>query len=209
MKHASQQRTAGVGMAVGALIFGTVLWSSCQPGELPCNEEQWKGICEQAAGGAGGSAAPPSQPAPGAGGATGAPPPPAAAISASTPVMDCAMWPTLGDMDKFFLMRCGVNATCHGTGALWTDMQKQGAWERFKTDKAKVSCMGGQLANTANWRDSVLWTKTQSPAACPGGSGSAGLTMPPQMTYEPKLPVLSPAESKCLEGFLKAISGTK
>jgi hypothetical protein len=121
--------------------------------------------------------------------------------------MDCAMWPTLGDMDKFFLMRCGLNSTCHGTGALWTDMQKQGAWERFKTDKAKVSCMGGQLANPTNWQDSVLWTKTQSPASCPGGTGSAGLTMPPQMTYEPKTMALSPAELKCLEGYLKAIGG--
>jgi hypothetical protein len=210
MKHASQQRTAGGGMAVGVLIFGSVFWLSCQPGELPCDQDQWQAICAgQTAGGAGGSTTPPPAAAPGGGGAAPPSAAPPAAVTATTAVMDCAMWPTLGDMDKFFLMRCGVSASCHGTGALWTDMQKQGVWERFKTDKAKVSCMGSQLANPTSWSDSVIWRKTQSPAMCPGGSGSAGLTMPPQMTYEPKMPALSQAELKCLEGFLKAISGGK
>jgi hypothetical protein len=121
--------------------------------------------------------------------------------------MNCQQWPTLGDMDKFFANRCGVNATCHASGAPWTDMQKQGVWERFKTagtDKAKFSCMGGQLVNTANWRESVIWTKTQTPATCAGG-GTAGVTMPPQAGFEPKMPVLSAAELTCLEGFLKAM----
>jgi hypothetical protein len=205
MKHASQQRTAGVGMAVGALVIGSTFWLSCQPGELPCEQnDQWRALCDpQGAGGSGGT------PSPGPTG--GAPPAAPAALSATTPIMNCAQWPTLGDMDKFFANRCGVNATCHASGAPWTDMQKQGVWQRFTTDatsKAKVSCSGAPLANTGNWRESVIWTKTQTPASCPtGGGGSAGLTMPPQMLYEPKMALLSAAELTCLEGFLKALGG--
>ncbi len=132
------------------------------------------------------------------------------AVNAATPVANCAQWPTLGDMDKFFAMRCGVNTTCHATGAVWTDMQKTGMWQRLITDassNAKVSCAGSKLANGGNWRDSVLWLKVQSPATCPGGTGAAGLSMPPQMTYEPKMAALNQAELNCLEGFLKAVTG--
>jgi hypothetical protein len=203
MKHASQQRTAGVGKVVGALVFGSVLWLSCQPGELPCDSPEWQMVCTQPAS-ATGSGTPPAT------GGAGGGAPPAAAISATTPIANCGQWPTLGDMDKFFAMRCGVNATCHGTGAVWTDMQKAGMWKTVTTDltaNAKVSCAGQKLANPTNWRESVLWLKTQSPASCPGGAANAGLTMPPQMTYEPKLPVLNQTEIACLEGFLKAVTG--
>jgi hypothetical protein len=207
MKHASQQRTAGVGTVVGAVIFGSVLWLSCQPGELPCDSSpQWQEACAQMAGAPG---TPPPGAAPGGPPAMSPPPPPP--VNAATPVMNCAQWPTVGDMDKFFAMRCGVNSICHGTNTVWTDMQKTGMWQRvIATDmnsKAKVSCAGGPLANGANWRESVLWTKVQSPATCPGGSGVPGATMPPQMMYEPKMPLLNQSELNCLEGFLKAVTG--
>jgi hypothetical protein len=197
MKHASQQRTAGVGMAVGALIFGSTLWISCQPGELPCDQnDQWRALCDQPAGAP--TPPPPAAPPP------GGQPAPTGSVSAATPIMNCTQWPTLGDMDKFFANRCGVNATCHAAMSPWTDMQKTGVWERFKTEKAKITCSGSQLVNTANWRESVIWIKTQTPATCPGGA-PGGQTMPPQMLYEPKMMALTPAELTCLEGFLKAI----
>ena len=53
-------------------------------------------------------------------------------------------------------------------------MPAQNAFERFKADKAKFSCSGGSLANATNWRDSVLWTKTQNPAACPARLDQSG-----------------------------------
>jgi hypothetical protein len=86
-------------------------------------------------------------------------------------------------------------------------MPATGAWELFRTAKTKISCTGGSLVNADNWRDSVLWMKTQSPASCPPGAANPGLTMPPQMGYTPMMPSLNADEIGCLEGFLKAITG--
>jgi hypothetical protein len=118
----------------------------------------------------------------------------------------CDQYKTVGAMDAFFAMRCGVSSLCHGAGTAWTTMPAQNAFERFKADKAKVSCGGAPLANATNWRESVVWTKTQMPAACPPGSANPGVTMPPQ-SFEPKMPVLTAPEMACLEGYLKAITG--
>lgn len=182
-----------------ALIVASTLCVACPAGSLPCDESpEWNAVCElQAAGGAGGS---PS------GGAAGTP----GLLSAITPVANCAKWPTIGAMDQFFVGRCGLTPSCHGTGTVWTDMQRPNAWERFNkegTSRANVSCKGGFLAHPTNWPDSVLWTKTRAPTICPPGTtGMAGLTMPPQMTYDPKTPLLSPEEDNCLEGFLRAFA---
>ena len=208
MMHASQQRKAGVGMAaVGALVLGSAFGLSCQPGDLPCDQSsEWRTLCDQAAGGTGGTAAP-TPPATGGTGGSVAMPPAPGVVSAATAVMGCAQFDTVGKMDAFFAMRCGVSNLCHGAGTAWTSMPAQNAFEKFKTAKAAVSCSGGPLANAANWRESVLWTKTQTPAGCPPGSSSPGLTMPPQMTFEPKMAVLTAPEMACLEGYLKAITG--
>ena len=210
MKHASQQRTTGVGRAVGALIFGSALWLSCQPGELPCDRSaDWQAVCGQAAGGVGGD----PTPAGGAGGAGGAAPPAAAgAPSAATTVKDCAMWPTLGDMDRFFASRCGAGGTgtCHNmaTAGIWNDMFSANVWRRLQTEKGKSSCKGAKLINADKWSESLILAKIQGTPACPpDGTGMAGIQMPPQMGFEPKMAVLNADEIKCIENYLKAIAG--
>ena len=148
----------------------------------------------------------------GTGGTGGAAP---AVVSATTAVADCAQWPTLGDMDRFFAARCGLDRNCHGAGTAWTVMPVQGVWDQFTKDAtsaAKLSCAGGKLASRTSWTGSVLWTKTQTPVLpCPSGSTSTtpGLSMPPQKDFTPLTDPLTPVELKCLEGFLKAIAGAR
>ena len=208
MKQARPHSASAVATTLGAVLLAGGLWLSCQPGDLPCDSSpEWAAVCtDAAAGGAGGGMG-----TGGTGGTGGAPP----AISATTAVADCAQWPTLGDMDRFFSSRCGLNSTCHGVGTPWTVMPVQGVWDQFTkelTSGAKLSCAGGKLASRTSWTNSVLWTKTQTPVLpCPPGSTGmmTGLSMPPQRDFMPLTDPLTPVELKCLEGFLKAIAGVR
>jgi hypothetical protein len=201
MTNAPRRRKASLA-AGGALALLSILgWLSCQPGELPCDSSpQWQEVCLEAMTGTGGTGGAPT-------GGTGGTPP---GLSDSTSIADCAQWKTLGEMDAFFSARCGVNNLCHGDRSAWTVMPTEGVWEKFTTEstsKAALSCGGGRLVNQTAWAESVLWTKTQTPASCPPGTNNVvGLTMPPQMGYEPKMDPLRPEELKCLEGFLRAIA---
>ena len=216
MKHASQQRTAGVGMAAGALFLGSALWLSCQPGELPCDRSvEWQAVCDQAAGGVGGDPGPTG--AGGAGGAAPASPPPGSGgmPTAATVVQNCAQWPTLGDMDRFFANRCGAGGTgtCHNmsTAGIWNDMFSKDVWKRLQTEGGKSSCKGAKLINTEKWSESLVLAKVQpGTPVCPPGSmpgAMPGIAMPPQMGFEPKMALLNADEMKCLENYLKAIAG--
>lgn len=128
-------------------------------------------------------------------------------IDRSTPVADCAAWKTIGEMDGFFATRCGVNSDCHGTGTPFGDLSGPNLWETITRQTAKVACAGARLADSADWRNSALWTKSQSPPSCPPGAAAApGLEMPPQRIYAPTTPPLDSTEMKCLEGFLRALS---
>jgi hypothetical protein len=202
MRSAPQRRKTILETATGAMVLASALWVSCQPGELPCDSSpDWRAICGPGAGGTGGTG--------GMGGAGGGGP---GAPSAMTAVADCAKWPTLGDMDKFFGMRCAAGTSCHVTTSapLWTDMQTKDVWQRLKDKKPITSCNAGALINSTNWRDSVLWMKVQpggAMAMCPAGAMSPGATMPPQAGFEPKLDPVSDEERKCLEGFLRAATG--
>jgi hypothetical protein len=144
MKKAPQSRVAGVGTAVGAVILGSVMWLGCQPGALPCEKDDWKGICAgndsgvsvattggSSGGNNGGSSGGNTGGSSGGTGGSGAPPA-AGKPTASTPVADCGMYKTLGDMDTFFEMKCGSNgAACHGSGAPFGDFKGNKMWERF------------------------------------------------------------------------------
>jgi hypothetical protein len=127
-------------------------------------------------------------------------------------VRDCAQWPTLGDMDRFFQNRCGAGGTgtCHNTATagIWNDMFSKDVWKRLQTEVGKSSCRGAKLINKDKWSDSLILAKIQGTPACPpGGTGMAGTSMPPQAGFEPKMAVLNADETKCIENFLKAISG--
>jgi hypothetical protein len=128
-----------------------------------------------------------------------------------TAVADCPKWPTLGEMDKFFAMRCAAGMLCHvkTSAAIWSDMETKDVWQRLKDKKPISACNAGTLINSTNWRDSVIWAKVQpgNMPVCPAGAASPGVMMPPQMGYEPKLEPVSDEERKCLEGFLRAATG--
>jgi hypothetical protein len=206
MTDTHQIRVAGVGTAIGAVIFGALLASSCAPGKLPCDkDDEWRAVCaipgegQGGNGGGGGMGG-----APGMGGATGA-------VSAATTI-DCAAFPTLGDMDQFFSARCGLDNACHNEvgGLAWKDLKKPGVWERMQMPTATFICAPGKLIDKADWTKSVLWTATRSPkTTCP--TGMIARLMPPQegANITPPQPILTAQENTCLENFLKAIAGAQ
>ena len=200
MTHATQRRKASFGFVAGTAVALSAVWLSCQPGELPCDDPAWQAVCNERSGGTGGTGG--SMPMGGTGG--GGP-------NAATAVANCSKWPTVGDMDKFFAMRCSAGASCHVTTSapIWSDMQTAEVWRRLKDKKPITSCNGGKLISSTNWQESVIWAKVQpgTPACPPGVSGSPGITMPPQAGFEPKLDPVSDEERTCLEGYLKALSG--
>jgi hypothetical protein len=202
MKDTHQFRVAGVGTAIGAVMFG-VLLASCAPGKLPCDkDEAWMAVCnEPGEGGQGGGGG-------GGGGMGGS----AGGLSEATAVANCAAYPTLGKMDEFFLARCGVGeGTCHsGVGAMiWKDLKMPKVWERLSTgtaSKAAAACATAQIIDTAAWDKSVIWLITRDPkGTCPDPTKTIARTMPPQ-DATPKLPLLTADESTCLENYLKAIA---
>jgi hypothetical protein len=202
MKETHRDRAAAPGTIVGAVVFGALL-ASCAPGKLPCDkDEQWRAICADPGtgmGGAGGMG--------GGGGMGGAP----MAVTAATTI-DCAMYPTVGDMDKFFAARCGLDNNCHATPT-FKDLKSANVFSRLKTGatlaKSAVYCGGSDVIDTADWQKSILWVATRVPKAnCPG-QGTIIRTMPPQepANVMPKEPPLTADENACLEKYLKAIAG--
>jgi hypothetical protein len=194
MRHAPRGWKVGIGRAAAGMVLAGVFGSSCQPGELPCDKNaEWRALCDEANGGSGGTG--------GMGGNTGT-------ANAMTVVADCTRWPTLGDMDKFFNNRCAAGTSCHVTASapLWTDMQTPEVWRRLRDKSPVTSCKSAKLIDPADWRNSVIWAKVQAgTTTCPpGATSAAGIAMPPQMGFEPKLEPVSAEELKCLEGFLRA-----
>ena len=186
MRTALPHQRAGVGTGFLLVVVGSAFSLGC-PGQLPCDVNP-DYACESSA-----DAAAPAT---------------AGAISTDSPIAGCARWPTLGTMDKFFVSRCGIAASCHGSGTAYTDMAGAFAWYRLLQARTNISCKGAPLIDTTNWRTSMLWLKTQNPVACPPAIGGfGGVTMPPQMNYDPKTPVLSAEETRCLEGFLRTVTG--
>jgi hypothetical protein len=199
MTNAPQRRKASLGSVAGAAFALSAVWLSCQPGELPCESSpQWQMVCNERSGGTGGTGG--STPMGGSGGA-----------GPATAIANCSKWPTVGEMDKFFGSRCSAGTACHvmAMARAWSDFQTAEVWKRLLDKNPITSCNGGKLINSTDWQASVIWAKVQpGAAACPPGvSGSAGVTMPPQSTFEPKLEPVSDEERTCLEGYLRALSG--
>jgi hypothetical protein len=194
MKSPLLHRPARTSMLLGLVILASGFSLGC-PGQLPCLVGPNGQLnCNDS----------PAYPADAAVGQVAAP----VTVNANTAIAGCARWPTLGAMDAFFASRCGIAASCHGNGTAYTDLGSPFAWVRLPLANAKVSCKGALVANTRSWRDSVLWAKTQTPVACPPGATTmGGQTMPPQMAYDPKTPVLNLDEITCLQGFLTALAG--
>jgi hypothetical protein len=215
-RQAKQISRLNGGAAV--LVVGVWVLAACQAGELPCTkDDEWKAICagSKASGGTGGGAA--GSGGGGGGGSGGAMADaggtggkPAGTLSKDTPIANCAAYPTVGKMDDFFSMRCGVNATCHGAGAPWTAMAGADVWMALKDAMPKIDCRMDKVVDSGDWAKSLVWVKTRSPGppACPTPGGVAGVLMPPA-DLPPKMPVLTADENTCLQGFLKAIAGVQ
>ena len=208
MKKAPRMRVAGVGTAVGAVVIGSMLGLGCQPGTLPCDKEDWKTICAgdggvtPANGGSTGSGG--SSPTGGSGGGGGGAPDGGSSggVTAATTITGCTAYPTLGDMDKFFGMRCGINASCHGA-ATFGNFKMANFWMMAMTAKAKVVCPGTPLADPADYTKGAIWLKTQATPMCADGTAAGG---PMPMTEAGKDPApLTADEKTCLTGFLKAL----
>lgn len=209
MKDTHQIRVAGVGTAIGAVIFGALI-ASCAPGKLPCDkDEQWRMVCDAedvgqgGSGGGGGGQGGASGMGGGPSGMGGAP---SGEVTAATEI-DCAAYPTVGKMDDFFAMRCGVNATCHQNPVPWSDFKSADVFKRMLDIAPKASCTGGgKLIDKANWANSVVLLKTKTPVMCPPGATTPGTIMPPP-NLPPMMDPLSPAELTCLENFVKKVAG--
>jgi hypothetical protein len=211
MKKAPRKRVAGIGTAMGAVIFLGSMGLGCQPGTLPCDKPEWKSICESDGGGvtsSGGSSGSGGTTggmggSSGSGGGSGTPDAGGGGVTAATPIMNCSDFKTVGDMDKFFGMRCGEGATCHPTTAAATfgDLKSPDVFKRIVT-KSSLTCTGVKLADTSDYTKGLIWAKTEAMPKCPGGTSAAGAQMPSM----PMMP-LSATEKTCLENYLKALAG--
>jgi hypothetical protein len=207
-----------LGGSAGVLVVAGLLLATCQAGELPCTkDDEWKAICagSKASGGSGGGSGGSGGSTGGAGGSpsdaggTGGKPA-TGALTKDTPIPNCSMYPTLGKMDDFFAMRCGVANGCHNEvgGSAWSNLKVTDAWMTLKNVTAKFSCKDDKLIDGTTWDKSVIWRKTRTPGPpmC-AGSGLTMSIMPPPL-LDPKMDALSADESTCLQNFLKAIAGT-
>src|SRR5688572_21013736 len=164
MKHTHQNPVvAGVGTAMGAVLFAGLLLS-CQPGKLPCDDPAWKEVCESDGGpvvvaGNGGNSGGQGGNSGGQGGGGGG-------VTAATTI-DCSAYPTLGDMDKFFAMRCGAASNCHTMPMPWTDMRTAGIFERLKNQPTQFACKPAKLIDGTTWTNSMIWVKTKGMPTCP------------------------------------------
>ena len=190
-------RVAGLGLSASFLFFAMTIVVSCSPGELP---SEFQGMETGGSGGSGGT-----------GGAGGAP----ATTTADTPVMNCPKFSTLGAADTWFQMRCGINSTCHGTGAVWTDMQTQTAplWMKAVNKAPAIACFGGmaKLIDKTDWMRSYLIIKTsQAMPACPSGGMGPGTIMPPPAALQGAGVMAAPLtaeEQTCISQFAQAAAG--
>ncbi|HEY0705684.1 MAG TPA: hypothetical protein VGG33_02750 [Polyangia bacterium] len=189
---------------VGVLVGGAIV-ASCQPGTLPCDSSpEWEAIC----GGSGGTSGGGGSSGSGGGGGMGGTTPPGnggmtgTGVTAATAVMNCSAFPTLGEMDKFFAMRCGEGITCHSGGA-FGDFKAPEVWKRLVGSPSKLAtpCTGSPLIDGKDYTKGLFWIRTQAEPKCPDGK-SAGSRMPsaPQMA-------LNDSEAACLKSFLQVVAG--
>lgn len=183
-------RVAGLGLRTSLWFFAVTTVVSCSPGSLP------DGFVD---GGPGGG---------GTGGTGGG-----VAVTAATPVANCSKFGTLGEADAWFQMRCGINSGCHGSTAVWTDMQALAPlWSKLPDRKPIIACLGGntKLVDKADWMKSFLIVKTsQMVPACPSGM-NAGTVMPPPAAMQPAgvmAAPLMPDEVACIAQFAQAAAG--
>ncbi len=196
------------GVAVIGLIFlSTTSWLSCAPGKLDCSE--FPNLCAggggggdtaDAAAGSGGAGAKDSGAAGGGGGGGGGTTP-----TAATPV-NCTKYPTLGDMDKFFALRCATTGACHGASSPWTDMKAPDFWKKMLDAPAKFTCMGKKIIDKTTPANSLILLKTKNmKPMCPGGGD--GMAQMPTVNDQ-MIPTPLPAdEITCLENFVNAAAG--
>jgi hypothetical protein len=209
------KRISRIDKSVGVLVVGVWLLAGCQAGELPCTkDEEWKAICagSKASGGSGGGGTATGGSGGGgaqgdAGGTGGMP---AATVNKDTPIANCSKYPTLGKMDDFFAMRCGVAVNCHNAMAPWTNMALTDSWMVLKDAVPKIDCKSDKIVDSTTWSKSLVWVKTRKPGppACPTTGGIPGTIMPPPEMM-PKMDLLTADEDACLQGFLKAIAGAQ
>jgi hypothetical protein len=219
MKKAPQTRVAGVGTAVGAVILGSVLWLGCQPGALPCEKDDWKGVCAggDALPGAGGSSNTGGSSNGGnaggntggssgsTGGASGDAGMPATGDLGSKAVASCANWKTVKDMDKFFASKCGNMAACHNNAMVFGDYTSADFYKKL-TDSSfitKFDCIGVPMADMSDPTKGAFWGKIQNPPTCSASGKMPGPAMPLAPTAMP----LTADEKTCLENYLKVIAG--
>ena len=217
MKKAPQTRVAGVGTAVGAVILGSVMWLGCQPGQLPCEKDDWKAICTttsnmgqgSSSGGTGGSSG--GNTGGSSGGSTGgssgadaaAPPATGGKPNADTEVKGCGDYKTLGQMDMFFEKKCGSGTACHQANSVFGEFKGNKMWERGQTTKTKFDCMGTLLIDPTEAGKGAFFLKINGDAKC----GGPLLKMPPPSA--PPDQQISGDEKTCLENYLKVIAGGK
>lgn len=220
----SRMSTTLFAMSLGAAALG------CQAGALPdCDtDEECKMMYVKSAGGKGGAGG--MAPAEGMGGMTpaGMGGKPAGmggsrspdmgggggvTLTASTPVKNCAAYPTLGEMDKLFVKSCGVDTFCHLAKIPYGDLKTGDIWNRMKDIKPALACADGKMVDSQNVANSILLVKIkQAVPACPPMAGKdPGTIMPPlmkdQIASKTKVMPLTPAEIACFEGFANAVAG--
>jgi hypothetical protein len=207
---------AGVGTALGAVVLSSVVWLGCQPGQLPCDKDDWKAICtttsnpgsgSSSGGSTGGSNG--SGGSSGSGGSTGgsnggndAAPPASNDIGSKTVKCNNADWKTVKDMDKFFLAKCGTGSACHSS-AVFGDYSKPEFYKKLtdSTYVSKFDCSGSKMADLSDPTKGVIWIKVQDMPDCGGGkSGNGRMPMPP-------MPALSSDEKDCLKSYLDVLAG--
>jgi hypothetical protein len=222
MKKAPQTRVAGVGTALGAVIVGSVMWfGGCQPGQLPCDKDDWKAICTTTSnpssgsstggnsgnsGGSSGSNSGGSAGGSNSGGSNGGnadamPPATGGKPNADTKVEGCGDYKTLGQMDTFFEKKCGSGTACHQANSVFGEFKGNKMWERGQTTKTKFDCMGTLLIDPSDATKGAFFLKINGDAKC----GGAPLKMPPPNATPDQQ--LSGDEKTCLENYLKAIAG--
>jgi hypothetical protein len=205
MKATHQIGRAGVGTAIGAVIFGALLASSCAPGKLPCEkDDEWRAVCDTDGTGQGGGGGGGMGGAPGMGGAAGG-------VTPATAVVGCDAFKTVGEMDTFFAMRCSPEGgpLCHPTGmSAWQDMKSPEIWKRLANKPANYACREAKLIDTETWENGVIWRKVKAPVMCPPGAAASAMpfNVMPDKTMAPMPDALRADELACLEGYLKAIA---
>lgn len=218
MRH-FQKITPGVGLLFFGCTAAAVVIQGCKPGTI-CENDEYAELCANPQGGSGGGGSGGGGSGgggsggggsggggSGGGGSGGGNP-----VNSNTAVADCPTeFNTLGKMDNFFAMRCGPDgSSCHlpAFDVAWRDFKSADVWMRMSNPTTKTTvCAGSRIIDTRNWNNSLMLAKVKDPTTCPSGStGQAGLRMPPA-NMPPMMAVLSAAELKCLESFVRTATG--